>query len=381
MAAPGASGAASELAKYQQWLQGYQQQQAMLQGQTEGIPPQMLADYRKWQQGKQAYDQQQMNGTWRDSSRDWQPSTGGMSASSMGDYSTGQGMNGQWRTSQLERPGVNPNAGAGGNAGDPRMQAAQTNPYGGMFNRGGMPAPAGGNEGYNPTPYDPGQLPAQTPIGDFAPNMPGVAPANSYYNPFPTPTTEKPTDPQMGTMPYWINTKNQDAMAAMANYYLPQQQLQQQAAQYGLDFGEMQRRFNIQQGWQMKNDQYSQALAGRQQGLSEWQAQEAAKQYGSQLGFEQLRNQQQFGLQGQQFGFQQEQAGIQNEQANRSFGLQSELGRGEAALKQQQFGAENEWRKTQAQLQREQQAGALTQARYGAFGRASAPGGRMAHNW
>lgn len=284
----------------------------------------------------------------------------------------GQGVP-EWRTSPGERPGQRP----GPQYGPPSGRGGG----GGGYAPPGQGGGGGGGGGYQPQPYNYGSMPQPANPADFQGGMPGTAPQNSYYNPMPGLTTNKPTDAQIGQLDYWRSDKNQDAMAAYANYNLPQQQLQQQAAQYGMDFGEMQRRFNLQQGWQMENDQFGQQLAGRQLGLSEWQAQEAANQFGQQFGFERERNAQQFGLQNQQFGFQREQAGVQNMQQDRSFGLQSELGRGDMALKQKSLASENEWRKTQADLNREQQAGQLMQSRYAAFGRAQAPAARMSGNW
>lgn len=252
---------------------------------------------------------------------------------------------------------------------------------------------------------------------------PGQGGGGGYINGVPTGYEQiqiprnKDGTPAEPNMQNWRDKSYQDAMMTQLNYYLPQNQLAQNAYQYGADLGQRQTEFNSTFGQQQKNDAFGQQLANKQFGLSDWAAKEQANQFGKQLGFEQLQNTQQYGLQRdqfgqaklqnqQQYGLQQGQAALNSELgrgnlavskgelalsgelgrgnlgvAQGNLGLQRELGTGELALKKGQQGLDENWRKTQADLTRSDQANQLTQSRYAAFGRAQAPQSKMMRNW
>lgn len=90
---------------------------------------------------------------------------------------------------------------------------------------------------------------------------------------------------------------------------LPWAQFIQNSGQYRQDFDEAQRRWNQEQGWGQKTDQFNMGLAGRQQMSAEEQARLASDQWNRQFGQTQLTDQwgneiarAQLGLQGQEIG-------------------------------------------------------------------------------
>lgn len=218
-------------------------------------------------------------------------------------------------------------------------------------------------------------------------------------------TQPRPTDFQFGNRDLWKDPNYRAQMGDISAIDLAWQQQDQANYQYGKDFNENQRRWETEQGWRQRQDQFGMGLADRQFGLSQYQAEEASKQFGAQLGFEQLRNEQQFGLQNKQFGEGQRQFNQQFGLQQQQFGESQQQFRQRMALEQAQFGQgqkefgmtfgegrrqfdvgqanEQNWRKTQAQLQREQMAAEGLNQRYAVFGRAQAGvgPGRVMRAW
>ena len=119
----------------------------------------------------------------------------------------------------------------------------------------------------------------------------------SGMNPYPQGQQAQNYTQQTWGSPTWLGgfdwTKPQ--MAETATKYaaavVPVQQMYQNAYQYGQDFNEAQRRFNVQQAWQMAGDTYNMNLSQRQQQMAEWQAQEAARQWLTQFDYQKVRDQ------------------------------------------------------------------------------------------
>ena len=108
-------------------------------------------------------------------------------------------------------------------------------------------------------------------------------------------TTDWSVDPN----PAKAGMKQNDNRAAYASYIAamtPYLQTQQNAVQYGQDFNEAQRRYNLDKAWQMASDQYTQGITGRQQNMAEWNAQEAARQWAMNQAYQQQRDAAEMGL-------------------------------------------------------------------------------------
>lgn len=218
----------------------------------------------------------------------------------------------------------------------------------------------------------------------------GVTPGPTpYYGQYPTPGfMGNPNDPK-----WWDDASNQAAMQAYTNSVLPIQQLQQNAAQYGTDFAEAQRRYDLEYGAGQARDQYQFGLSDRQFDLSQQQVNTAADQWNQQFEWTQqgdrfnqnlankdmsLRTQQQvfdqglqnrqyalansgqlfdqglanrqFGLQQQQFGLQQGGQAFDQGLQNRQFSLASQNQQFNQGLQNRQFGLDQQ----QFGLQRDQ---------------------------
>jgi hypothetical protein len=141
----------------------------------------------------------------------------------------------------------------------------------------------------------------------------GTAPAITNAAVAPSMTLTPGTQANTGltgqqTMPAWLSTdwsKNpnpqplQDNRAAYSAYIAamtPYLQTQQNAYQYGSDFNEAQRQYNLNKAWQMASDQYTQGLAGRTTDLADWQAQETARQWAATQAYQQQRDQAEMAL-------------------------------------------------------------------------------------
>jgi hypothetical protein len=124
------------------------------------------------------------------------------------------------------------------------------------------------------TPGLPAWNPPTTQAGGYAPPGGQQAPRTGAQGFFDT------TDPwrQDG----WSN-KDYERLAAL----LPVAQLDQNMLQYMQDFNESQRRYDAGFGAERQDAAFNQDLLTRQQQAAEWQAQEAARQWGQQMGWTQ----------------------------------------------------------------------------------------------
>jgi hypothetical protein len=202
-----------------------------------------------------------------------------------------------------------------------------------------------------------GDPPPQQPQYNSSPGQQATANQFGYY-PGLDPTTLQSNDEREAAL-----------QAVQAN--IPISQLNQNAYQYSTDFNEAQRRDDRNFGYQQTLDAQNIALALRQQGMSEWQANEAANQWAADHNrnlnndaFQQDFSQQQFGLQDystreglrqsdyqnqQNALYQQGQLGIGNREldirdsyqqgqlgiGNRQIDVQRELGLGQQQVAQQ----------------------------------------------
>lgn len=124
----------------------------------------------------------------------------------------------------------------------------------------------------------------------------------------------------------------------LSGWYYPQQEQMQNAYQWGSEFDEAQRRWDSEMQMQSLMNQYGIDLQTRQQQMAEWEAGEAARQWGEQFGWTQ-------------------QTDTWSKQLAEQELAQREL------------------------IQQMQNQAALEQARVGAFGRAVAPNVRYTRNW
>ena len=69
----------------------------------------------------------------------------------------------------------------------------------------------------------------------------------------------------------------------LSNWYYPQQQLQQNAYQWAQEYDEAMRRYNMEYDMTNAANQWRMGLEGRQQEMSEWEAQQAANQWAQQF--------------------------------------------------------------------------------------------------
>ena len=69
----------------------------------------------------------------------------------------------------------------------------------------------------------------------------------------------------------------------LSGWYVPQQQMAQNAYQWGSEYEEAARRWSAEQAMQQAINQFSMGLQGRQQEMSEWEANQAANQWGQQF--------------------------------------------------------------------------------------------------
>ncbi len=144
----------------------------------------------------------------------------------------------------------------------------------------------------NQIPRFNGQVPQyQTPT--YTPQGQGTAPNGGQFNYYPglDPTSLEPNDERESRL-----------QAVQAS--LPIAQFNQNNYQWGAEFDQANQRYWDQTGWQRQGDQFNMNLAAQQQAQAEWQAQQAANQWGQEFGrqtgldqFNQNFSQQQFGLQ------------------------------------------------------------------------------------
>ena len=264
--------------------------------------------------GAQADTQQQQ--PW---GSEWGMSTGQIQPNQRNGNGSGTNMMGQLDPPDRGEPG------AGGEPGNDYWGAAGSDPFPG---------------------YGTGQ-------GGGIPITPGQTPTFGQY-----PTPGFMGDPN--NVEWWRQANNQAAMQAYTNSVLPIQQLQQNAAQYGSDFTEAQRRYNMDYQAGQARDQYQFGLSDRQFDLSQQQVNTAADQWNQQFGWTQqgdrfnqnlatqdmgLRtNQQGFdqGLQNRQFGLQQNNQTFNQGLQNRDFGLRQQGQTFDQGLQNRQFGLQQQ---------------------------------------
>jgi hypothetical protein len=206
---------------------------------------------------------------------------------------------------------------------------------------------------------------------------------NGTYTPAPSEQQPQQQQPQYSYgLPFdWRGYMGapEDAQATAqewAGMQLPYQQFMQNAVQYGMDFQEAQRRWDLEYGRNTGNDQYGREFANRQQTAAEQQAAAAQAQWQAQFGHTSGMDYMNYGLRQGELNLQQEMGrgslaeqiraaqagealqasaqGINMQQFMRNleqqgyefdetmglsrdkFGLESELGRGNLALANQQ---------------------------------------------
>lgn len=101
---------------------------------------------------------------------------------------------------------------------------------------------------------------------------------------------------------WWKNQENAQAAQGMYSTAMPYMQFQQNAYQYGNDFGEAQRRWDLQYGREGQQNQWQQGFSERQQGQAERQAQLAEQQWRDQFGYQQQQDQYNQGVDTRNFG-------------------------------------------------------------------------------
>lgn len=247
-----------------------------------------------------------------------------------------------------------------------------------------QPVPARPNTPAPTYPTQPGaQYPGAAP-GGWNPNLP-----NPYYTPgnpmnLPNVGAQNPYGYD-NTAAWWANRDNANAMAS----WLPYGQYEQNRWQYTNDFNEAQRRYDAEMAWRQQSDQYNMGLAGRQQQMAEWQANEAARQWNEQFGYTQQRDTREFQLANDQLAVERayRQGLISNEQRNLALQELTQqqnnlIASGQLQLSRDELAALQQWRNTEAGLRQNEIDNNLMAARYSAFGRAQAPGqGKFQRNW
>ncbi len=78
------------------------------------------------------------------------------------------------------------------------------------------------------------------------------------------------------------------------------EQAQQNANQWGAEFGAAQNQWGQQFGWQQQSDQFNMGLTAQQQAMAEWQAQQQQANWLDQFNYQQGRDQWEQGFAGQQ---------------------------------------------------------------------------------
>jgi hypothetical protein len=181
-----------------------------------------------------------------------------------------------------------------------------------------------------------------------------------------TGTTADPTQRTVTTPQEWAYWNQPDqqlkALQTWSQVYLPYVQAQQNAYQWGNEFDEAQRRYDIETPWRMGLESYNAQLATRQQQMNELLAQDASGQWR------------------QEFQRQSSNDAFAQDLANRELALaQERMGR-ELTLAEQAEVWRQTYQAAQLDIERQQIAAQLEAARYAAFGRGQAPG-RWVANW
>lgn len=193
------------------------------------------------------------------------------------------------------------------------MNVPQPGSYG---QQGGMP-----QKGYTSMPnFSPGPSAPSTNMGAGA----GGKPIPSGFQSAPQSPNwfgQSIVDPALlGSRKVWEDKNSRDWMMNMQ----PWAQMQINSGQWGQQFDEGNQRYWDESAWGKQRDTFGMGLSARQQQMAEWQAQQAANQWGAQFGREGLRDDREWDL------------------GNRQFGLQQQLGLGELGVKQGQLDVNRE---------------------------------------
>ncbi len=142
------------------------------------------------------------------------------------------------------------------------------------------------------------QAPSYTPMQGYAPRSIGPQRDEAWSAPQWQTPSWMPTDG--GTVDWWRNADNQQAMNAYQAMMSPQWQAQQNAYQYGRDADTADYRWGQQFDWTRQGDVFNQGLAARQQMTQEEAARVAADQWNRQFGHTQAIDQANLNLQGRE---------------------------------------------------------------------------------
>lgn len=234
-------------------------------------------------------------------------------------------------------------------------------------------------------------------------NVPGYGPQRDEGNMAPQwqRPSWMPTDG--GTVDWWRNNDNQQAMNAYQAMMSPQWQAQQNAYQYTRDADTADYRWGQQFDWQRQGDVFNQGLAQRQQMTQEEAARVAADQWNRQFGHTQTVDNANINMQGRQIdntywlgmgniGARDRETDVNRQIGLGNIGVQQQaneinraLGEGRLSLDQ----AANAWRQTletnrlaqEAQLARDATAAQERMVTMQTYGRRQAPNARWMRSW
>ena len=205
----------------------------------------------------------------------------------------------------------------------------------------------------------------------------------------------------------WTNTTLAAPVANyLSNWYYPQQQMQQNAYQWAQEYDEAMRRYNAEYDLTNAMNQWRMGLEGRQQEMSEWEAQQAQQQWAQQFGWTQTTDQWSRELAQAQLDYERQQALAQTARIQAMTPAEVAQTQAQAAYQQAQAAnvplqyalqerettlAEQEQRALEAyrlqqlaqqyQMALLEQQTALQAANTAAFGRAQRPNARYMRNW
>jgi hypothetical protein len=139
-----------------------------------------------------------------------------------------------------------------------------------------------------------------------------------------------------------------------AQMQLPYQQFMQNSMQYGMDFVEAQRRWDMQYGQTAANDAWNQQFAGRQQTAAEQAQQFAQGNWLAQFAHTSQMDNQQYGLQQQAQALQAELGRAGVDQAQQKIIMDDWMNRQNVQLQQTQLGQQDWMNRQNVQLQQSQ---------------------------
>lgn len=152
------------------------------------------------------------------------------------------------------------------------------------------------------------------------------------------------------------------ALQTWAQTMIPLAQAQQNAWQWGSEFSEANRRWDLETPWRMGLEQYNADLATRQQQMAEMQARDASRQWAREFNRQAANDQ------------------FAQDLANRELALAEERMGRELTLAERQQVWQETYQQATLDIRREEIEAQLMAARYGAFGRGQAPA-RWVSNW